>query len=84
MYSVYILRSKKTGRYYCGQTVDFDDRIKRHNEGRSKSTKHGIPWLLVHKIELENRSTAILMESKIKKRGIERYLLDHNILKHNV
>jgi len=43
-FSVYILQSEKTGRFYCGQTADFSDRIIRHNLGRSKSTKSGVLW----------------------------------------
>jgi putative endonuclease len=43
-YYTYILRSKTTGKYYCGQTNNMSDRILRHNSGRNKYTKHGVPW----------------------------------------
>ena len=38
-YYVYILQSEKDGTYYIGSTQDLDERLKRHNEGRSKYTK---------------------------------------------
>jgi len=74
---VYILKSESTNKYYCGQTMDFDARIKRHNEGHEKYTKSGVPWLLVHKIKVRDRSEAIVLERKIKKRGIKRFLIDN-------
>lgn len=76
---VYILKSESTNKYYCGQTKDFDNRIKRHNEGREKYTKRGVPWLLVHKIDVRNRIEAVVLERKIKKRGIKRFLIDNHI-----
>ena len=76
---VYILKSESLNKYYCGQTKDFEARIKRHNEGHEKYTKSGVPWILVHKIVVKNRSEAIVLERKIKKRGIRRFLIDNLI-----
>lgn len=47
-YVVYILYSQKTDRYYVGQTQNLGKRLERHNSGRNKSKKPGIPWLIVH------------------------------------
>jgi putative endonuclease len=66
MYHLYILLSKKTSNYYIGSTGNIDDRIIRHNSGRSKSTTSGIPWLLVYSEEFESRSEAIHREMEIK------------------
>ncbi|WP_111683625.1 GIY-YIG nuclease family protein [Winogradskyella tangerina] len=74
MYIVYILFSKKSSRYYVGQTSDIEKRLKRHNQGRVPSTKIGIPWEIVLQIEVESRSEAVQLESKIKKRGAKRYI----------
>ncbi|MCB7479787.1 GIY-YIG nuclease family protein [Christiangramia sediminis] len=74
---VYILFSEKSSRYYVGQTTDIIERLKRHNSGRVKSTKHGLPWKIVLCMEVLNRSEAVLLESKIKKRGAKRYIDDH-------
>lgn len=74
---VYILFSEKSSKYYVGQTADIEDRLKRHNSGRVNSTKYGIPWKIVLQIEVLNRSQAVALETKIKKRGAKRYLDDH-------
>ena len=76
-YSVYILFSKITKRYYTGQTQDIDNRISEHNSGETTSIKNGIPWKLVWVMEVGSRSEAVLLESKIKKRGAKRFLSDH-------
>ena len=74
---VYILFSEKSSRYYVGQTADIDKRLKRHNQGLVRSTKGSIPWKLVLQIEVSNRSEAVVLERKIKKRGAKRYLDNH-------
>ncbi len=53
--------------------------MKRHNAGESLSTKSGVPWKLLHTIICDCKSDAILLETKIKKRGIVRYLSQNNI-----
>jgi len=75
-YTVYILQSLKTGRFYCGQTCNVENRLERHNSGRNRSTKSERPWKVVWEKEVENRSEAVQLESRIKKRGIERFLTD--------
>ncbi|NQW36949.1 MAG: GIY-YIG nuclease family protein [Flavobacteriales bacterium] len=75
-YYVYILLSQAKLRYYVGQTQDFEKRFIRHNAGSVPSTKSGMPWELIKLIELESRSEAMMLEHKIKKRGIKRFLND--------
>jgi hypothetical protein len=41
-YTVYILQSDLNCRFYVGSTADHEDRLKRHNQGRSKYTKSGL------------------------------------------
>jgi len=67
MFFVYILYSNTKEKFYIGQTNDIDDRIKRHNNGQSLSTKNGIPWKLIYTIVLSSRSEAVTLETKIKK-----------------
>ena len=76
---VYFLYSDKTGKFYVGISNDIKDRLRRHNNGESLSTKSGLPWKLLHTIVCENKSAAMLLETKIKKRGISRYISDNNI-----
>ncbi len=73
---VYILYSRSLNRFYVGHTSNLEDRLKRHNEGRSKSTKAGVPWELKWRQNCKSRSEAMKLELKIKKRGISRYLED--------
>ena len=48
MFCCYVLRSQKTGRRYVGSCENLTERIRRHNAGDSKATKHGVPWVLFH------------------------------------
>ena len=73
-YFVYILYSESTDRYYVGQTQNLEERLERHNTGRNKSTKSGIPWMIVHFEVLPDRSTALAREKYIKNLGSKRYL----------
>jgi predicted GIY-YIG superfamily endonuclease len=45
MFFVYILFSKKFDKYYVGQTNDFTNRLKRHNDGYDGFTKPYRPWI---------------------------------------
>jgi putative endonuclease len=76
MFVVYILRSEKTGKYYCGQTNDIAIRLEKHNLGFVKSTKHGAPWNVIKTIYCQTRADAMKLETHIKKRGIERWITD--------
>jgi putative endonuclease len=66
MFHCYVLRSQKTGRRYVGSCEDLRDRIRRHNSGESKATKHGTPWVLVHSESFATRSEAALRERYFK------------------
>lgn len=61
-------------KHYVGQTNNIDDRLFRHNAGREKFTKTGVPWELVWKKEVLTRSEAMKLEKQIKDRGAKRYL----------
>ena len=58
MFHLYVLVSQKTGRRYVGSTQDIHERLRRHNAGHSKSTRHGVPWILVHSEAFSTRSEA--------------------------
>jgi putative endonuclease len=73
---VYILFSDSLNKFYVGQTQDLNSRLVRHNEGRVNFTSKGVPWKLIHFFNCPDRSEAVQLESKIKKRGIKRYLQD--------
>jgi len=77
-YWVYIIQSQSTGRFYCGYSSDPQRRLRQHNDPEyqlSKTTKRFKgPWKLVHTMECADRSEAMILERKIKKRGISRFL----------
>jgi putative endonuclease len=74
MYFVYVLRSEKDGFLYIGMTSDLEKRIKRHNAGYERSTKHRIPFKLLHREILPTRLEARARE-KYYKSGIGRETL---------
>ena len=78
-YVVYILRSLKTSRFYCGQTQHLYHRFVEHNRGETKSLRSGIPWALVWWEYHDSRSSAVRREQYIKSRGIRRFLEDEGV-----
>ena len=67
MYTVYIIRSESTDKYYVGFTSDIEDRLKHHNSGATKSTKGRGLWKVVYREEYVNKQDAWLRERQIKK-----------------
>jgi predicted GIY-YIG superfamily endonuclease len=47
MFYTYILLSSKSHIFYFGSTIDLQQRIKLHNNGKVDSTKPHLPWKLV-------------------------------------
>ena len=66
MYDLYILYSERIDQYYIGHTKDIEDRLERHNAGKSISTKKGLPWELKASISFDNRSEAMKAEKWVK------------------
>jgi putative endonuclease len=66
MFYCYVLRSEKTGRRYVGFCENLTERIRRHNAGESKATKHAVPWTLVHSERFATRSEALRRERYYK------------------
>ena len=56
------------GTFYIGQTNDLRNRLKRHNQGYIKSTKHKKPFDLCYFEEYNTRAKAMLREFEIKKK----------------
>ncbi|MEM8955618.1 MAG: GIY-YIG nuclease family protein [Verrucomicrobiota bacterium] len=75
MYTVYVLRSEKTGRRYVGSTGDMERRFREHQGGRNKATRHGVPWRLVYTEEYSDRAEAVRRERYLKT-GVGREELD--------
>jgi putative endonuclease len=67
IFSVYILQSESSGRYYVGQTSDLEERIAYHQANYSKALKNRGPWKLVHLEEFATRSEAVRREQYVKR-----------------
>ena len=78
IFYVYILQSQSTGRYYCGQTKNLQQRLLHHNDPdyRSDATTRRFtgPWNLVWSEQHLTRSGAMRKERQIKSRGVRRFL----------
>ncbi len=65
-YFTYIIKSLTTGRHYIGHCSNMPRRLKEHNTGKTKSTKHFTPWILIRCEEYQNKQTAYRREFQIK------------------
>ncbi|MCL4510703.1 MAG: GIY-YIG nuclease family protein [Bacteroidetes bacterium] len=73
---VYVLMSLKSKGFYIGQTNNLTDRLRRHNEGRVRSTKAWRPWSLVYFEKYETRAEAMRRERELKSLKGNAKLLD--------
>lgn len=80
---VYIIRSKKDGRWYSGCTGDLRKRLKEHNEGKFESwTKGRGPFEVIYYEAYRSLKDAFVREKQIKsgpgkeymKRRLKRFL----------
>lgn len=82
MYYTYILYSAKLDRYYIGYSEDPEKRlVERHNQGKVKSTKPGIPYQLKAKKGFASKEAALKEERRLKKARNRKYfewLIDGN------
>ena len=81
MFTVYVLRSLKSGTYYVGQTNNLADRIKRHNSNTEKATRNRGPWELVYSEQFATRAEAWNREREIKAQK-ERAYIDRLVASH--
>ncbi len=63
---VYVIVSRKDGRFYFGQTNDLVNRLAHHNAGYSTYTAKFLPWELVAFKQVKSRAEAMKLEKKIK------------------
>ena len=81
-HSVYIIHSEKLDRFYIGESIDPEERLKQHNTGyyKDSSTKITNDWKLHFILECKSRTQAIKIEKHIKRMRNKTYY--QNILKH--
>jgi putative endonuclease len=73
-YTVYVLQSDRDGSFYVGYTSGLDERLRRHNEGRSPYTKAKVPWRVVYLEEYLSRSQAMEREKELKGKKSRTYI----------
>jgi putative endonuclease len=66
MHYVYILKSQTDGGYYYGSTADMEKRLKAHNAGRVRSTKHRRPLKLHYVESFDSKEAALKRERFFK------------------
>ena len=71
MFYVYLLEDNKN-EYYIGQTENLQERLKEHNSGRVKSTRHRIPLQLIGCEIYKTRNEARWREYNLKKSAWQR------------
>ncbi len=69
MYYVYVLHSSKDKKLYIGSTPDLRLRIKKHNSGLVRSTKHRIPLKLIYYEAYQIKTDALRREKYLKSGG---------------
>ena len=67
MHYLYILYSEGLDQYYSGHSHDADQRLKKHNAGKSRATHRGVPWELKRVVAFPTKRQAIQAENWIKK-----------------
>ncbi|TDQ32912.1 GIY-YIG nuclease family protein [Zeaxanthinibacter enoshimensis] len=62
----YVLYSSEFKKYYVGISNDVEKRLAIHNSGKIKSTKHFIPWRVVHVEHFGSKQEARTREKYLK------------------
>ena len=65
-YFVYVLRSLKDGGYYIGSTEDIWRRLRKHNQGKTRSLQHRRPLEVVYVEQHESEAEARKREKQLK------------------
>lgn len=71
---VYVLESKKDGRWYTGATQDLRKRLEQHQSGKARATKGRGPLALVYFEASRNREDTYDRERFLKTGMGKRYL----------
>lgn len=75
MFTVYVIRSKNNNWTYVGLTSNLEDRLKRHNGKREKTTRYYAPFELIFCKEFKSRIEARDFEKFLKIRSNKEKLL---------
>lgn len=73
-YFVYVLRSLKDMKFYTGYTVNLENRLQSHNEGKVISTRYRTPLELIYFEGCLSQEDAIHREKYLKTTYGKRYI----------
>jgi putative endonuclease len=76
MFITYILKSAKDGKLYIGSTGNLARRLREHENGSVRSTRHRRPLELVYKEEFATKEKTSKRERYFKGGGKARKMLD--------
>ena len=65
MFFVYVLQNQKK-QIYIGQTSDLNNRLRQHNNNKSKYTKNKGPWRIIYYKTFRTRAEAMKAEKLLK------------------
>jgi len=72
MYHVYVIQSVKNKTYYIGYTKTLQERIKQHNQVKTKSIRHKRPFKLIYIETYCDKTVAKKQEIELKKNSFEK------------
>jgi len=75
-YYSYIIYSQTRDRYYVGSSSNPEQRLERHNQGATPSTRSGRPWKLMYVEQYASKTEALKREKDIKRRKSRKYIED--------
>ena len=76
-FDVYILYSNNLQKYYVGATsMEPENRLRKHLSNHKGYTGKAKDWRIIKQVELNSKKEALILEKKIKNRGIGRWLAD--------
>ena len=70
MFYVYALSSMSKNYIYVGMTRNLDERMKRHNEGRERTTKAYTPFILIFSETINGTRKEARIREKYWKSGV--------------
>jgi putative endonuclease len=72
MHFVYFIQSQKDSSYYIGSTSNIKKRLVEHNQGKTKSIKHKIPYKIVYIEIYVNKTVARKREIELKNNSFKK------------
>jgi putative endonuclease len=74
MHFVYVLESKAAKQWYIGYTLNIDQRVEAHNEGKNISTSQKGPWKLIYYEAYLEKRDALGREKFLKSGSGHRFI----------